>query len=187
MTASDKHALRRQLRARYSGKEERDRQSVLLCRHVLESREYKSAGVVGGYMPMLHEADVTEILIDALAVGKKLVLPLCDAPPRMTLRLVSSMEELVSGAYGILEPRSDAAVVPVDEVDLLLVPLEGIDDAGFRLGKGGGYYDCLLANGQVNTIGCALSWQQVRELPHMQWDIPLSACADQQGIHYFGK
>lgn len=186
MTAMNKRELRAYLRSLHQGREVRDVQSAALCRHILASEEYKSARVIGGYMPMLREADVTAILLDALNSGKRLALPLCGRAPSMTLCRVASLDELIPGAYGILEPREDAPVVPVNEIDLLLVPLEGIDRDGFRLGKGAGYYDHLLAEcPDIRSIGCALSWQWVEAVPRDEWDKPLAACADEHGIHYF--
>ena len=185
MTAMTKHELRKLLRSRHAGADARNRESILLCQHILANEEYKQAQVIGGYMPLLREADVTPVLEDALRQGKVLALPLCERPPQMTLRKVTSLAELTPGAYGIPEPQPNAPVIPVTEIDLLLVPLEGIDDRGYRLGKGGGYYDHLLAQGQPFTLGCALSWQWVDAVPRDHWDKGLHACADHRGIHTF--
>lgn len=185
MTAMTKRELRSLLRSRHEGMAARDAQSAALCRHILQSPEYQSARLIGGYMPLPREADVTPVLLDALQTGKRLALPLCGQPPCMTLRRVAALDELVPGAYGILEPDGASPVVSAAEVDLLLVPLEGIDGEGFRLGKGGGYYDRLLADAEMTTIGCALSWQWTERVPRDSWDRPLAACADQCGVHYF--
>ena len=185
MIVTKKRELRAALRAMHQGREERDRQSRLICRHILESDAYRRAKVIGAYMALPREADITAAIQDALRQGKQVALPRCGRAPHMTLRSVSSLDELVPGAYGIPEPAEDAAIIPPEQLDLLLVPLEGIDEAGYRLGKGGGYYDCLLAQSPVTTIGCALSWQQVRALPRQAWDQPLAACADQHGVRYF--
>lgn len=181
----NKRELRRELRALYEGQAARDAQSADICTHVLNSPAYEAASVVGGYMPLPREADITPVLLDALRRGKTLVLPLCGAAPHMTLRRVASLTDLVPGAYGIPEPSGDAPVVPVEQVDLLLVPLEGIDGEGFRLGKGGGYYDCLLPSARGVTMGCALSWQWTERVPREDWDVPLLACADATGIRWF--
>lgn len=185
MTAMNKRQLRAHLRSLHEGKAVRAGQSTEICRHILSSSMYRNARIVGGYMPLAHEADITPVLLDVLGSGKTLVLPLCGTAPVMTLRKVSAMEELVPGAYGIMEPCSEAPIVALQDVDVLLVPLEGIDKAGFRLGKGGGYYDCLLSTAETVTIGCALSWQWVDEVPCEPWDKQLFACADMFGMHEF--
>lgn len=179
--------LRKQLRALHGGAEARRRESEALCGHILHSARYRQARVIAGYVPLKWEADVTAVLRQALADGKILALPLCDTPPRMTLRRVAALEELIPGAYGIPEPPPDAPIIPPETVELLLVPLEGVDENGFRLGKGGGYYDCLLADCDMPSLGCALSWQRVDRLPADAWDRPLKACADAEGVHDFNR
>ncbi len=181
----NKRELRIHLRALHEGQAVRDAQSAAICQHILKSPVYAAASVIGGYIPLPREADITPVLLDALTKGKTLVLPLCGAAPHMTLRWVTSLKDLVPGAYGILEPCGDAPVLPVEAVELLLVPLEGIDPDGFRLGKGGGYYDCLLPKARGVTMGCALSWQWTERVPREPWDIPLKACADACGIRRF--
>lgn len=185
MTAMNKRELRAWLRTQHQGEAACQEQSGALCRHILESSLYKSARVIGGYMPMAHEADIRPVLADAMRQGKTVAIPLCGQKSHMTMRLVCSFEELHKGAYGLLEPSPDAPVIQAGEIDLLLVPLEGIDSAGFRLGKGGGYYDHFLAGHDVMTMGCALTWQWVDTLPVDSWDQPLHACADASGVHVF--
>lgn len=156
-----------------------------MCRHILASGMYRNAGTVGGYVPMPRETDVTAVLLDVLASGRTLALPLCGESPEMTFRRVCSLDDLVSGRYGIMEPRPDAEEIDPGRIDLLLVPLEGVDRSGMRLGKGGGYYDRLLSGVNVVALGCALSTQWTDCVPAQPWDRPLSACADRDGIHLF--
>ena len=135
---------------------------------------------------MPHEADVKGVLIAAFAQGKTVVMPLCGPAPHMTLRRINSLDELQTGRYGIPEPPACAPVIDIQDVEMMLVPLEGIDPAGYRLGKGGGYYDCLLSKSDAYTIGCALTWQLVMDdVPRDAWDMPLSACADMYGLKEF--
>lgn len=184
---NEKAALRRYLRRMHRGEAARAEESGLICRHILASDWYRQTEVLGGYMPLKWEADITPVLLDALRSGRTLALPLCGPAPRMTLRRVASLEELVPGAFGIPEPREDAPAIPVAQVGLLLTPLEGIDPRGMRLGKGGGYYDRLLAGSAVRTMGCALSWQLAAHIPADPWDRPLSAWADCTGVHLCGR
>ncbi len=181
----DKADLRRKVRAAFHGKAARDEESLMICRHVLDWDAYQAAGVIGGYMPMAHEADVTPILLDALAQGKTLALPRCGKKPEMVFHWVKSLDELVPGAYGLLEPAPDAPLVEPECIDLLLTPLEALTPDGWRLGKGGGYYDHLLQAHELLTLGVALSWQWVDALPRECWDRPLRAAADRSGIRLF--
>ncbi len=180
-----KGEMRRALRAALPGGEARDRESRMICAHITAWEPYRGARVVGGYMPLPWEADVTAVLQDALSRGKKLALPRCLADGQLRFHRVECLNELRRGAYGLMEPVENAPVVDTGTIDLLLVPLEGISSSGVRLGKGGGYYDRLLAACPALTLGAALSWQWTEDIPRERWDRPLHACADLGGIHIF--
>lgn len=185
MKPCDKKALRKAVRQAFPGEAERARQSESICCHVLAWEGYRAAKVIGGYMPMRHEADITAVLRDALNSGKILALPRCGKPPQMTFHRVECLADLTAGAYGLMEPGGDAPVILPGEIDLLLVPLEAVDSRGVRLGKGGGYYDCLLRQGKISTLGVAMAHQIVDELPEDEWDQPLQAVATAQGVVSF--
>ena len=185
MQAADKAALRRAIRSRFPGADVRRAESEAMCRHIFAWECYRQAETVGAYIPLRREADVTAVMLDVLASGRGLALPRVDGEGHMTLRRVRSLEELVPGAYGIPEPGGDTEIISCSAVSLLIVPLEGIDHRGMRLGKGGGYYDRLLEDSPVMTLGAVMSWQWEEELPAMPWDRPLRAAADCRGIHLF--
>lgn len=185
MTATLKRALRQRLRQQAGSEAERNAQSAAICRHLVNSEWYRRAKLIGGYIALPREADVAPVLAQALKDGKQLVLPRTQAPPEMTLRLVEHLEALPVGRWGIPEPAETAPEVPPEAVDLLLVPLEGVDETGMRLGKGGGYYDALLSRTQAVTMGVALSWQWTESVPRQAWDKPLQAVCDAKGVRCF--
>lgn len=182
----EKALLRRQIRESYPGAEARQRESERLCAHVLRWQGYRQAKVIGAYMPMPREADVMPILRDVLAHGKTLLLPRVEGEG-MTLRVVRDLTSLHPGEWGIPEPGADAPIVSPDALELLIVPLEGIDREGMRLGKGKGYYDRLLAHTRCMTLGAVMSWQWQEHIPARPWDRPLQAAADQNGIYLFDQ
>ena len=183
MNQTDKQALRRAVRSRFPGPEARARESGLLCGHVMAWPAYRRAEVVAGYVPLPWEADITPLLTDVLASGRTLLLPRVEGEKLMTLRRVERLDGLSAGRWGLPEPPEDAEIVPVEQVQLMLVPLEAMDRSGMRLGKGGGYYDTLLAGTEAVTLGAAMSWQWVERVPCEPWDQPLTAAADSAGIH----
>lgn len=183
--AAEKAALRRAVRAAWPGDEQRARESAALCGHLLQSPWYQKAEVIGAYWPMRREADVTPVLKDAIARGKTLALPLIEGPHVMTFRRVPSLDALRPGPYGLLEPESGLEVVPAEALSLLIVPVEAVSSRGFRLGKGGGYYDAYLPAVRCPTMGAVMSWQWREDIPLEPWDQPLCAAADARGIHLF--
>lgn len=183
----EKQALRRLVRARCPNAFEQAQQSAAICRHVMAWPTYQAASCVGAYMPLRREANITPLLQDLLERGGVLALPRVEEKGRMTMRRVTSLQALVPGQYGLLEPAPDTPCVATGTLALLLVPLEAIDATGMRLGKGGGYYDRLLETVNCTTLGIALLSQWVAYVPADPWDKPLCAVADARGIHLFPK
>jgi len=86
--------------------------------------------------------------------------------------------------YNIEEPKLDVRYIkPIQQLDIIFTPLVAFDSTGARIGMGGGYYDRTLANWYENyvqdaqyspsIIGIAHDCQQITEVPHEVWDIPL--------------
>ncbi len=93
---------------------------------------------------------------------------------------------LMKTALGIQEPL-DGPLVTVDHLDLLLIPLLAIDQQGYRLGYGGGFYDQLLAQCTKKPllIGVGFQEQWLDTLPHDPWDIPLDGFLSEKGWYFF--
>lgn len=175
------------MRSAFPGALQRDAESQSICRRLCRWPVLQDASVVAGYVPLSREADITPVLASILESGHTLALPRCGEAPCMTFHGVKDLSELVPGAYGILEPRADAPVILPEAFSLVLVPLEGIDGEGHRLGKGCGYYDHLLTKTHCLSVGIALSWQECDSVPVEACDQPLDAVADAEGIRIFSE
>ena len=117
-----------------------------------------------------------------LALGKTVVYPTVDREARR-LRLFAIEDEerdLIVSTYGIPEPRALCREVEPAEVDWVLVPGVAFDDRGFRLGRGGGYYDRLLPGLRPDARRWALilSAQWVDRVPIEPHDQALDGVAD---------
>lgn len=91
-----------------------------------------------------------------------------------------SDEILTPNQYGILEPQTRHQPIAPEELDVVFVPLIAVDQKGFRLGAGGGYFDATFAFKKREPklpkpllIGIAYHWQQLDEIPVDDWDIKL--------------
>ena len=91
-------------------------------------------------------------------------------------------QSLRSNRFGIAEPNAwRSPAIPASELDIVLMPLVGFDRAGRRLGMGGGFYDRALAfiarrpppRKRPLLVGVAHSCQELEQLPHEPWDVPL--------------
>ena len=76
-------------------------------------------------------------------------------------------DPLEAGVFGTLQPTARRAVV---EPEVLIVPLLAVDEEGWRLGYGGGFYDrtleALRARKRVTAVGVGFNEQIVPEVPH---------------------
>lgn len=81
---------------------------------------------------------------------------------------VDHASELVEGRWNLREPHPDASrLVRPEEIDLLLVPGLAFSPTGARLGRGGGFYDRLLALPalRAHRVGVCFAEQLFEELP----------------------
>ena len=138
---------------------------------------FKQARCVCFYMSMPKEVDTSFMVDKALAIGKRVVLPRCDAATT-ELRLYEARDHraLEKNNYGILEPAPDrSTLVDVTEVDLVVVPGLVFDKQNNRLGRGRGFYDHFLKTLKpgVQKVGLAYGFQVVDTVPVDAKDVRL--------------
>lgn len=98
-----------------------------------------------------------------------------------------------ANGYGIAEPMLDVRkVLPLAHLDILFTPLVAFDQAGNRIGMGGGFYDRTLSqltagNMRTKVVGLAHSIQQSISLPTEAWDIPLPYILTPDALHQFTR
>lgn len=155
----------------------------------LQSFKLPQASVVAAYWPFRSEIDPRPLMLALHARGHRIVLPvvLRKAAP-LAFRLWRPGAHLVKAGLGGLVPDTGA---PELDPDMLLVPLLAFDDAGYRLGYGGGFYDRTLeklrAAGAVRAIGLAYEAQRVAAVPREATDQRLDAVLTEAGVTHFGK
>lgn len=96
---------------------------------------------------------------------------------------------LVTNRFGIPEPdvAEDALLLPQD-MAMVVMPLVGFDDAGQRLGMGGGWYDRSFAFRQTRPappflVGAAFSAQRVERIDPAPWDVRVDAvCCEDRSV-----
>jgi len=126
---------------------------------------FREAGVIMAYIGCRNEVQTADLIREAIALGKRVALPVTDTRKKaLHPRVISHYpEDLIPGAFGIPEPKASCPAVAPEELDMVLVPGVAFDREGFRLGYGGGYYDRFLLQIRESaaTVGLAYRFQVV--------------------------
>lgn len=154
-------------------------------RDLLHERFDDAKGMVfSGYWPIKGEADLRPLMTDLHASGVRIVLPIVEtrfAP--LVFRRWTPETQMVRGDWNILVPPPEAEAL---RPDIVLPPVLGWDDAGFRLGYGGGYFDRTLAELSPCpfTIGVGLQAARLDTVYPQTHDIPLDVIITEQGLQF---
>lgn len=138
-----KQKLRRELKARIAGlsKEYCKAADREISQRLFSLEEYRRAKTVFCFVGTSGEIDTMPIILHALRKEKAVGVPLCTAPGVMEVRRITGSGSLISGSFGIMEPKAECSFINPAEIDLAVIPCLSCTEKGVRLGYGGGYYD----------------------------------------------
>lgn len=115
--------------------------------------------------------------------GIPVCVPLCTGSGIMEARLLHSMQELVPGAYDLPEPPPSSRLIPPDALGTVIVPGLAFDAQGYRLGRGGGFYDRYLTQLPDATPVYGLCYRSfIRILPRDMHDRPVGSIITEEGV-----
>jgi len=145
---------------------------------VLEKLVFKSIAV---YWPIRGEPDLRSVMSDLHRRGRKILLPVVvekDAP--LVFRIWRPGCRLSKGMWNIPVPQEDVRDIP----EVIISPVVGIDEAFYRLGNGGGYYDRTLAAMGLKplVIGVGFSFSEIPTIFPMPWDIRMDLFVSENSI-----
>ena len=115
------------------------------------------------YVNNEHEVLTENILKRAYSYNKIVVLPVYNTENfEMELKKVDNLEkDLNLGPRDILQPdESRCKVVPIDKIDIAIIPAVALDEKGGRIGSGKGYYDRLIPRLAITTRKVALAFEE---------------------------
>ena len=132
--------------------------------------------------PIRGEYDARHLARTLRERGALTALPVVVAPRQpLVFREWHPGVRLARGPLDIPYPADSPAVVP----DAVLLPMNGWDEKGYRLGYGAGFFDRTLVNFSRKPAVIGVSYELARmETIHPQsWDIPVDWVVTERGVY----
>lgn len=173
MTKSEIRKSVLQQRAHIS-RDERKSTGIIIQNKILQLESFATAKTVCVYLALNSEL-ATDLVIDTCyTTGRKVCVPAWDsADKKYKLYELWQGIKLFKSRMGIMEPE-EKKELPIDTVDMFVLPGLAYDVRGARIGYGGGHYDRMLANARpdCHKIAICFDWQiQTFNLPLVESDI----------------
>lgn len=161
-------------------KAQMDRQ---ITQNVLKLYQYKNARQILIYVSTDIEVDTHKIISQAFIDGKQVAVPRCIPKTRqMNFHVIKSFDDLEPSIYSLLEPYEDLPVVDDFNSTIMILPALSIDNRGYRLGYGKGYYDRYLVKYSGLKVGLCYSSDFRNQLLHGRYDKPVDILVTEKGI-----
>jgi 5-formyltetrahydrofolate cyclo-ligase len=166
--------------------DDRVRCAARLTEHLFATVDLRAYRVLAFYWPIRRELDLRDVARRHVEAGGTAVLPVVvtkNAP--VEFWQWSRGAAMQRGFWNIPVPAERRVLTP----DALLIPLVGYDQAGYRLGYGGGYYDRTLAATSPLPLRIGVGYDDatldtIHPQPH---DIPMSIIVTEQRVLKFER
>ena len=137
-----KEDIRRSLlkRRRSLCKKELRRVSCEINTHLINEIQNRDLKKILLYQSIDNEPSIEETTELAWKKGIEVYIPKVVSKEEIIINKLRKNSSYSKNKFGIKE-SNDLETIELDEIDLAVLPLIGIDINGFRLGYGGGYYD----------------------------------------------
>jgi 5-formyltetrahydrofolate cyclo-ligase len=147
--------------ASLSDKEIKDK-TQRIEKRLFEFANFLEANIVLLYINSHCEVNSLEIIKRCLNYKKIVILP-AFVPTKYEMKLfkIDNIDtDLTLGPRNILEPDPNQCnVVPIECIDIAIIPGVAFDEKGGRIGSGDGYYDRLIPKLPITTRKVALTFE----------------------------
>ena len=129
---------------------------------LFEFANFLEANIVLLYINTAGEINSQQIIKRCFDYNKIVILPAFETDTyKIKLMKVDNLDtDLKPGQRGILEPDENRCnVVPVECIDIAIIPGVAFDEKGGRIGSGEGYYDRLIPKLPITTRKVALAFE----------------------------
>lgn len=169
--------------------EELQQKTAQIENRLFEFANFMEANISLLYVSHSHEVDTRQIIQRCFDFNKLIVLPAFNVDKfSMTLLKVDRLDEdLRLGPRGILEPDPGRCkAVPIDRIDIAIIPGIALDEKGGRIGSGQGYYDRFLPRLPITTRKVALAYecQIIQQVPMESHDKHVDIIITEERIIY---
>jgi 5,10-methenyltetrahydrofolate synthetase len=156
-------------------------------RHAIDTHLERSfpglaSATLAFYWPIKGEYDARHLVKTLRERGASTALPVVVAPRSpLIFREWHPGVELAVGALDIPYPVNSPEVVP----DAVLLPMNGWDGGGYRLGYGAGFFDRTLAAlpKKPTVIGVTYELARMETIHPQSWDIPADWVVTERGVY----
>lgn len=132
--------------------------------------------------PIKGEYDARHLARTLRSRGALTALPVVVAPGTpLIFREWHPGVDLAKGVMNIPYPVGSAQIIP----QAVLLPMNGWDAQGYRLGYGGGFFDRTLASLEKRplTIGVTYEFAKMHTIHPQSWDIPMDYVVTERGVY----
>ncbi len=176
---AEKRALRRCMRQKRTGLDIRAARlkNRRIQEQILSLKELNRANCIALYASMPDEIPTDDLAKSLLQSGKILAYPRVEGRELQFYRVSSLEDDLTCrGSFGIREPDpAHSKHVPIESIDLFIVPGLAFDPFGNRIGFGAGYYDRVLNQKRpdARSVAVAFEFQVVHAIRPAEHDRPV--------------
>jgi 5-formyltetrahydrofolate cyclo-ligase len=146
------------------------------------------------YLPFDRETDTAALIAAARRRGVRLFVPVIVDRRHSRIRFYPLDSKTRRGVFGIAVPSSLSRPLAPRWLNLIVIPLVGVDTAGRRLGMGGGFYDRALEFRRLRQnwpgprlVGLAFDCQRTDLEFAEPWDLRLDSLATESGLQHYSK
>ena len=177
-----KNRIRKEIISKLKGQPEEEKRikSNIIKEKLLTSSWFKKARNIFFFVSTSDEVETRGMIKYAIETGKRVFCPRCVIETNeLVFQEVKHLEkDLKIVSYGIHEPCKNIKDkgIPLEKIDLVIVPGIAFDEENNRLGRGKAYYDKLLKKlpKTARTIGICFDFQLLKTLPKQAHDLPVS-------------